>query len=49
MAIEANTYTRYDSKGLREELSDVIYDISPEDTPFISSASRESVDQTLFE
>lgn len=49
MSIISNTATRYDLKGLREDLSDVIYNISPEKTPFISSASRESVDQTLFE
>lgn len=49
MALVSGTMTRYDTEGLREDLSDVIYDISPEETPFISSASREDVDQTLFE
>lgn len=49
MAIVANTYTRYDAKGLRESLADIIYDISPEETPFLSSAGRGSADQTLEE
>lgn len=49
MAIVSNTFTRYDAKGLREQLSNVIYNISPEDTPFVSSAGRESAKQTLFE
>ena len=49
MAIVANTFTRYGAKGLREELSDVIYDISPMETPIISAAGRMSVSQTLHE
>lgn len=49
MAIVTNTYTRYDAKGLREELSDVIYDITPMETPIVSAAKRMSVSQTLYE
>lgn len=49
MGLVSGTATRYDMNGLREELSDIIYDISPTETPFISGASREDVDQTLFE
>ncbi len=49
MAIITNTFTRYGSVGLRERLSDTIYNISPEDTPFVSMASKLVVDQTLFE
>lgn len=37
MALESGTYTKYDAKGIREDLSDVIYNISPVDTPFMSS------------
>lgn len=33
MAVPSNTYLRYTSIGVREDLSDVIYDISPTDTP----------------
>ena len=35
MAIVANTFTRYSAIGIREDLSNVIYNISPEETPFI--------------
>lgn len=49
MAIVANTYTRYDAKGLREQLADIIYDISPTDTPVVSAAFKGDVDQTLYE
>lgn len=49
MSIVSNTFTRYGAKGLREQLSDMIFDISPEDTPVISGMSRGSAKQTLFE
>ena len=37
MAIVANTFTSFDAKGIREELSDVINSISPETVPFQSN------------
>ena len=49
MTIVANTFLRYDAKGLRESLSDIIYDVSPEETPFLSAAGRGSAKQTLEE
>jgi len=49
MAIVANTFTRYSAIGIREDLSNVIYNISPEETPFISNIGRESVKNTYFE
>ena len=49
MSLISGTYTRYDAKGLREDLEDAIYDISPEETPFISSLSRKKAMQTLVE
>ncbi len=49
MSIVTNTYTRYEAKGLREQLSEAIYNIAPEDTPFVSSAGKHSIKQTLFE
>lgn len=49
MTIFTNTTTVFDIKGVREELSNVIYNISPEDTPFMSNAGRESVENTLYE
>ena len=44
MSLITNTYTSYDAKGIRESLSDTIYRISPEETPFQSMIGRETVD-----
>jgi len=49
MAIVTNTFTRYSAVGIREDLSNVIYNISPEETPFISNIARENVKNTYFE
>ena len=49
MAAVTNTYTRFDAKGVREDLSNVIYQISPEETPFMSNVGRENVKNTYFE
>lgn len=49
MAIVTNTFTTYDAKGIREELSNVIANISPEETPFQSNAGSENVSNTFFE
>ena len=35
--------------GIREDLSNIIYNISPEDTPFMSGIGKSSCDNTLFE
>lgn len=40
MAVIANTYKTYEAKGIREDLSDVIANISPEDTPFMSNLGK---------
>jgi len=43
-------FKTYDATAIREDLSDVIYDISPTDTPFLSSiAGKGSVANTYFE
>ena len=43
-------FKTYDATAIREDLSDVIYDISPTDAPFMSSiAGKGSVSNTLFE
>lgn len=49
MGLVSGTSTRYDAKGLREELADTIYRISPEETPLSSSIERGSANQTLVE
>ena len=56
MAVPANTRETYDSTqadgksaGIREDLSDIIYNISPEDTPFMSGIGKSTCDNTYFE
>jgi hypothetical protein len=49
MAQPTNAFDTYDAVGIREDLQDVIYSISPTDTPFMSSAGREAVRNTLHE
>ena len=50
MAIISNTFTKYSVVGLREDLADIIYNISPETTPFISNMTkRRNVTNTFFE
>ena len=49
MAIATNTRTTYGAIGKREDLSNIIYNISPMETPFISGAGKGSIDNTLFE
>ncbi len=42
-------FKTYDATAIREDLSDVIYDISPTDTPFLSSiAGKGTVSNTCF-
>lgn len=49
MAIVSNTFTSFDAKGIREELSNVINNISPEETPFQSNVGSKNVSNTYFE
>ena len=49
MAIVANTFQTYTAIGNREDLSDIIYNISPTDTPFMSSIGKEKAAGTLHE
>ncbi len=49
MAILTNTVQTYDRKGLRESLSNMIYNISPTEVPFMSNAGRGSAKATLEE
>ena len=41
-------FTAYDVVGKKEDISDIITNISPTDTPFISSIGSEKVHNTLF-
>ena len=49
MAIVTNTFTTFDAKGIREDLSNIITNIAPEDVPYMSNIGRESVSNSLFE
>jgi len=49
MAIVANTATTYTGATIREDLSDVIYNIAPMDTPFLSGCAKGKAENTLFE
>ena len=43
------TYSVYDAAGLREDLSDIIYSISPTETPFMSGIGKEKATAVLHE
>jgi hypothetical protein len=45
----STTYTTFTAIGLKEDLENVIYNISPEDTPVLSMIGRVPVSQTLHE
>ena len=49
MTIVANTFLTYNAKGIREDLSNVIYSISPETTPFVSNVGKGSISNTAFD
>ena len=49
MTIVTNTFTTFDAKGIREDLSNIITNIAPEETPYMSNIGRESVSNSLFE
>lgn len=40
MAIPAGTFKTYEAVGNREDLSDIVYSISPTETPFLSMAAK---------
>ena len=43
------TYKTYDTIGIREDLQDAIYDISPTTTPFMSTVGRTKAKNTYHE
>jgi hypothetical protein len=49
MAQPTNTFDRYSAIGIREDLTDVIYNISPTETPFLSSIGKTKARSTLHE
>ena len=49
MAQPTNTFDSYDARGIREDIADVIYDISPSETPFYSSVAKVTASNTYHE
>jgi len=49
MAVPASTRLTFNAIGIREDLSNIIYNISPTDTPFLNGCGRGSCDNTNFE
>lgn len=49
MAVPANTFETYDAIGIREDLADIIYNISPTETPFMSNVAKGSAKGTFHE
>ena len=49
MAVPTNTRLTFSAVGIREDLSNIIYNIAPTETPFLSGCGRETADNTNFE
>ena len=49
MTVPTGTFSTFSQIGIREDLSDVIYDITPVETPFLNMARHIDVENTLFE
>lgn len=49
MAQPSNSFDSYDAVGIREDLSDVIYDVSPEETPFYTKCRKGKATNTFHE
>jgi hypothetical protein len=49
MAQVGNTFSQYDAIGEREDLADIIYNISPTDTPFLSSIGKSKATNVFHE
>lgn len=49
MAQPTNTFDSYDAVGIREDLSDMIHDVSPEATPFYSACGKGKATNRLHE
>ena len=49
MTQQTGTWDSYDVTGNREDLADIIYDISPTETPFMNSIGRSKAENVLHE
>ncbi len=44
MAQPTNTYDTFDAVGIREDLENVIYNVSPDETPLLSAIAKVKAD-----
>jgi len=49
MGVPTNTRETFSAIGIREDLSNIIYNLSPMDTPFLNGVGKGSCDNTTFE
>jgi len=49
MSVPSNTFQTFTEVGIKEDVSDVITNITPRKTPFLSSIGNEKVTQPLFQ
>lgn len=49
MSVPSNTVQTYQAVGIREDLIDLIYNVSPTETPFLTTAKRAEATQTKHE
>ena len=49
MTLASNAFTSFDAIGNREDLSDIIYNVSPTDCPFITGIPRADSKAVLHE
>jgi hypothetical protein len=49
MGQPADTFSSYDAKGNREDLSDIIYDVSPTETPLLTALEKTDASSTKHE
>lgn len=49
MTQPTNTFDSYDAVGIREDLSDIIHDVSPEETPLYSACGKSKARNTYHE
>ena len=43
------TYTSYEQVGIKEDVSDIITDITPTDTPFVSAIKTQKVNNRTYQ
>lgn len=49
MAQPTNTYDSYDTNGIREDLEDIIFNVAPDETPFLSKCKKVTATNTNHE